>query len=226
VEDDVTRPARSRSLADAPRSPALVDLTDGALLEAVLARSEPAWRELLRRFRPLIFRCIYRVAQRRQGFLHGDDANAIFSDTCFALLRDDLRRLRAWDPARSKLSTWLGLISMHAASDHLRAVRRRPQLEVLERAPELPAPGPGALEAVLEQERRGYLSSLLADLSARDRRFVELYYGRGLTPEEVAAAMRISVKTVYSKKNKLRVRLEELVRRDPEAPGGDAPTLQ
>jgi len=224
----VTRPARNRPPATTPvpRAPALVDLSDGALLEAVFARSEPAWRELLRRFRPLMFRCIYRVAQRRQGFLHGDDANEIFSDTCFALLRDDLRRLRAWDPARSKLSTWLGLISMHAASDHLRAARRRPALEVLERAPELPAPGPGALEAVLEHERRGYLSALLSDLSARDRRFVELYYSRGLTPEEVAAAMRISVKTVYSKKNKLRMRLEALVRRDPQAPGTDARTLQ
>ena len=42
---------------------------------------------------------------------------------------------------------------------------------------------------------------------SKDRRFVELYYGHGLQPEEVAAAMGISVKTVYSKKNKLRCKL-------------------
>jgi RNA polymerase sigma-70 factor (ECF subfamily) len=54
------------------------------------------------------------------------------------------------------------------------------------------------------------VQALLADFTDRDRRFVELYYGCGLMPEEVAAAMNISVKTVYSKKNKLRTRLMAL----------------
>ncbi|HEX4459473.1 MAG TPA: ECF-type sigma factor, partial [Polyangia bacterium] len=62
----------------------------------------------------------------------------------------------------------------------------------------------------------------LADFSERDRRFVELYYGAGLLPEEVATAMNISVKTVYSKKNKLRSKLLALAGQAPQA-DDDAP---
>ena len=64
-----------------------------------------------------------------------------------------------------------------------------------------------------------WMNTLLADFSERDRRFVELYYGAGLLPEEVAAAMNISVKTVYSKKNKLRTKLLALAGQAP--PYGD-----
>ena len=66
---------------------------------------------------------------------------------------------------------------------------------------------------------------LLTDLSSRDRRFVDLYYRQGLEPDEVAAAMRISVKTVYSKKNKMRMKLEALVSSDPDAPGSEGRSL-
>jgi RNA polymerase sigma-70 factor (ECF subfamily) len=197
----------------------LTALTEGALLGAVFSRSEHAWRELLRRFRPLIFRCVHKVAVKHEAHLSNEDINEIFSEVCFNLLRDDMRKLRAWDPARgSKLSTWLGLIAMNTAYDFLRMTRRRPLLDKLENAPERPAPEPSALDELLDRERWGYLSSLLSEFSEKDRRFVELYYAQGLLPEEVAAAMRISVKTVYSKKNKLRTKLEAIAQQDPDAP--------
>src|SRR6185295_15470431 len=134
--------------------------------------------------------------------------NEIFGDMCFNLLRDNMRKLRAYDPARgAKLGSWLGLLAINTAYDYLRQTSRRPMLDRLDSAPERPGEGPSALDNLLEKERWGYLNNLLADFSAKDRRFVELYYGHGLLPEEVAVAMGISVKTVYSKKNKLRMKL-------------------
>jgi RNA polymerase sigma-70 factor (ECF subfamily) len=195
-------------------------MSDAALLGAVLGKDERAWRELLRRFRGLLFRCINKVAYRYEAHLSNEDANEIFGDVCINLLRDDMRKLRAYDPARgSKLGSWLGLIAMNTAYDYLRATRRRPRTAGLDDggASERPAQDPSALEALLAKERWGYLAALLDDFSARDRRFVELYYGQGLQPDEVAAAMRISVKTVYSKKNKLRNRLEALASRAARA---------
>ena len=197
----------------------LAALGDGELLAAVFSRSELAWRELLRRFRPLMFRCIHKVALKHEAHLHAEDINEIFSEVCCNLLRDDMRKLRAWDPARgSKLSTWLGLLAMNTAYDFLRANRRRPLLDKLDSAPERPTPEPSALDELLDRERWVYVTSLLSDFSEKDRRFVELYYAKGLLPEEVAAAMCISVKTVYSKKNKLRAKLEALALSDPDAP--------
>jgi RNA polymerase sigma-70 factor (ECF subfamily) len=211
--------AKSHKQAERHTPGELAALADGELLAAVFSRSELAWRELLRRFRPLMFRCIHKVALKHEAHLGAEDINEIFSEVCCNLLRDDMRKLRAWDPARgSKLSTWLGLLSMNTAYDFLRANRRRPLLDKLENAPERPTPEPSALDELLDRERWGYVTTLLSDFSEKDRRFVELYYARGMLPEEVAAAMRISVKTVYSKKNKLRSKLEALALQDPDAP--------
>jgi RNA polymerase sigma-70 factor (ECF subfamily) len=41
-----------------------------------------------------------------------------------------------------------------------------------------------------------------------------LYFDQGLEPEEVAQRMRISVKTVYSKKHKIRTRLEQMLQHE------------
>lgn len=184
------------------------EMPDGTLLEAVLARDEVAWSELMRRYRALIFRCITKVAAKYDAALSNEDANEIFGDLCCNLLRDDLRKLRAYDPARgAKLGSWLGLLAINTAYDYLRSTSRRPLLDRLDQAPDRAGEGPSALDHLLEKERWGYLNHLLADCSDKDRRFVELYYGHGLLPEEVAAAMGISVKTVYSKKNKLRSKL-------------------
>lgn len=181
---------------------------DGPLLEAVLARDEEAWNELLRRYRALMFRCITKVASKYDAVLSNEDVNEIFGDMCCNLLRDDMHKLRAYDPTRgAKLGSWLGLLAINTAYDYLRQTSRRPMLDKLDRAPDRAEGGPSALDRLLEKERWGYLNHLLADFSDKDRRFVELYYGHGLQPEEVAAAMGISVKTVYSKKNKLREKL-------------------
>jgi RNA polymerase sigma-70 factor (ECF subfamily) len=186
-------------------------MLDGPLLEMVLVKDRDAWNELLRRYRSLIFRCITKVAAKYDAVLSNEDANEIFGDMCFNLLRDDMHKLRAYDPARgAKLGSWLGLLAINTAYDYLRQTSRRPMLDRLEHAPERAGDGPSALDSLLEKERWSYLNYLLSDFSEKDRRFVELYYGHGLLPEEVAAAMGISVKTVYSKKNKLRTKLMAL----------------
>jgi RNA polymerase sigma-70 factor (ECF subfamily) len=196
-------------------------MVDGPLLEQVLLRDPEAWNELLRRYRALMFRCITKVAAKYDAVLSNEDANEIFGDMCFNLLRDDMRKLRAYDPTRgAKLGSWLGLLAINTAYDYLRQTSRRPLLDRLDHAQERAGEGPSALDSLIEKERWGYLNCLLADFSEKDRRFVELYYGNGLQAEEVAVAMGISVKTVYSKKNKLRTKLLALaeIERELESP--------
>ena len=96
-------------------------IPDGPLLEAVLAKDQVAWTELIRRYRALVFRCITKVAAKYDAVLSNEDANEIFGDMCFNLLRDDMRKLRAYDPARgAKLGSWLGLLAINTAYDYLR----------------------------------------------------------------------------------------------------------
>ncbi|MCC6748597.1 MAG: sigma-70 family RNA polymerase sigma factor [Deltaproteobacteria bacterium] len=184
------------------------DLSDLALRDAVLGHDALAWRELMRRFRPLIFRCIMKTAGRFDSVLGSEDIDEIFAEVCLNLVRDDMKKLRVYDPARgTKLSSWLGLISINTTYDHLRSIAREPILDRIDGCPEGPSGSPSPLDELLDRERWRRLAGLAADFSARDQRFVELYFASGLGPLEVARAMNISIKTVYSKKNKIRKRL-------------------
>jgi RNA polymerase sigma-70 factor, ECF subfamily len=189
-------------------------LTDMRLLDAVLAQDEIAWRELIRRFRGLIYRCITKVLCKYESVLSNEDVNEIFSEVCLNLLRDDMKKLRAYDPSRgSKLGSWIGLISINTSYDHLRVTARQPILDRLEGTlVEREDSHPSPLELLLDKERWLRLNTLASDFSPKDQRFMELYFARGMAPTEVARLMNISVKTVYSKKNKIRNRLVALSR--------------
>ena len=50
-------------------------------------------------------------------------------------------------------------------------------------------------------------------MSARDRRFFVLHFALGLDPEAVARALGISVKTVYTRKHRIRRMLQSGRRR-------------
>ena len=53
---------------------------------------------------------------------------------------------------------------------------------------------------------------MLAGFSEKDRTFVALYFGQGMEAEAIAGQMEISLKTVYTKKHKIREHLRRCLR--------------
>ena len=198
--------------------------TDGQLLKFVLRNDARGWAELIRRFRPLIYRCITKVTLKYSPTLGGADLDEIYADVMMQLVRDDMHKLRIYNPARgTKLGSWIGMISVNAAYDFLRGAGRRPLLdkvdgaidphEEVDRTP---------LDLLIEKERWGHLNEMLSDFTDKDRMFVELYYQKGMEADEIAAEMQISLKTVYSKKHKIRAHLMRcLASLSGESPIGD-----
>jgi RNA polymerase sigma-70 factor, ECF subfamily len=185
------------------------DWSDRELLKWVLRSDARGWAELVRRYRPLIYRCITKVTLKYAPTLSGADLDEIYADVMMQLVRDEMHKLRIYNPARgTKLGSWIGMISVNAAYDFLRGAGRRPLLdkvdgnldphEECDRTP---------LDLLIEKERWGHLNELLSDFSDKDRTFVELYYQKGMEADEIAAEMQISLKTVYSKKHKIRAHL-------------------
>jgi RNA polymerase sigma-70 factor (ECF subfamily) len=183
-------------------------MDDLQLLEAVFAQDEIAWHEFLSRFRHLIYRCITKVLTKHVGANAAQEIDEVFSEVCLNLLRNDMKKLRAYDPDRkTKLSSWLGLIAINSAYDHLRSRARQPLLDQIEGCPDREDLTPSPLEMLLSAERRNRVYRLALEFSRRDQRFIELYFSRGMAPKDIATTLNISVKTVYSKKNKIRNRL-------------------
>src|SRR5882724_8070603 len=169
----------------ASKNPA--DWSDRELLKCVLRNDARAWHELVRRYRPLIYRCITKVTLKYAPSLSSADLDEIYADVMMQLVREDMHKLRIYNPARgTKLGSWIGMISVNAAYDYLRGIGRRPLLvdgaldpeDDVDRTP---------LDQLIEKERWEHLNGLLAEFSDKDRRFVELYYHKGLEADEIAA---------------------------------------
>lgn len=182
-----------------------------------LVRSEPgAWNAFHERYGRLLFAAIQRVRARFPRLVSGDDVQEIYSSLSEQLLANDKRRLRSYDPERgTRLSSWLNLLATHCAYDFLRARRRQPlgrsvheDGSALER---LCCNAPDPLRICVAREDAAHVAELVASLSERDQLFVALYYGEGLSPEKTAQRLGVRVSTVYSKKHKIRARMEQLL---------------
>ncbi len=186
------------------------DWTDRELLVRVLRSEDRGWAELVRRYRALIYRCVTKVTSKYAPNLSVADIDEVYAEVLMQLLRDDMHKLRLYDPTRgTKLGSWIGMITVNAAYDFLRGVARRPFLDQIDGSLDPHEPCDRTpLDELLDKERWGHFVGLLDDFSEKDRTFLVLYYARGLEAEEVAQEMQISLKTVYSKKHKIRAHLQ------------------
>src|SRR5438105_15532619 len=97
------------------------DWSDRELLKSVLRSETRGWNELVRRYRPLIYRCITKVTLKYAPSLSSADLDEIYADVMMQLVREDMHKLRIYNPPRgTKLGPWIGMISLHAAYDFLR----------------------------------------------------------------------------------------------------------
>jgi RNA polymerase sigma-70 factor (ECF subfamily) len=183
-------------------------------LVARMVKSQPlAWREFERRYDRLVDRCILKVTRRFAAVVSADDVREIAAMLRLSLVANDMHKLRSFDPERgNRFSSWIGLLAINCAYDYLRTVRREPGKATLTEATDLAAETPDPFETVAQRQRADIAKRLLASFSARDRAFAALYFGEGLEPNVIAQRMKISVKTVYSKKHKIQARLEAMQR--------------
>ena len=187
--------------------------TEEQLRARLIASDARAWRELERRYGRLIDRCIMKVTRRFSSIVSPDDVREIGATLRLSLIANDMHKLRTFDPDRgNRFSSWIGLLAINAAYDYLRSMRREPGKAALTEASDLAAETPDPFESVAQRQRATIAHRLLESFSARDRAFASLYFGEGLEPAVIAARMKISVKTVYSKKHKIQARLEAMQR--------------
>jgi RNA polymerase sigma-70 factor (ECF subfamily) len=185
---------------------------ESALVAALIGNVPSAWREFKLRYDALIFRCIAKTT-RRFASVSACDVRDIYAQLLVSLLANDRAKLRAFDPSRgSRFSSYLGMLAIHCAYDHLRAVRREPRRVELSEAHALPGDD-DPHEAAVQHERAMLATRMLEAFSERDRVFAALYFGEGMEPTEIARSMKISLKTVYSKKHKIQSKLENIVAR-------------
>jgi RNA polymerase sigma-70 factor (ECF subfamily) len=197
------------------RSTDLASLSDLSLLARMFAHDESAWGEFVRRYDRLVWRCVTKVTVRFGAVLGAEDAREIHANFYGSLMANDMHKLRMFNEDRgSKLGTWVGMLASNCAWDYLRSTARHPVMDAAASDLDRPSGEADPFEQTAQRETCARVERLLSSFSRKDRDFVLLYYVESRSPEEIADEMGISVKTVYSKKHKIRSRLERLLEQE------------
>ena len=156
---------------------------DGAtLVMEIRSGSAPAFEELMRRYRRLVYRIAY-------GFTRdADNAMEITQDT-FLKVHE---RLGGWR-GEGDVKNWIARIAANEAMNFNRSARRKDAGGLYPVLPESVEPTQHATLVRREAERA--LHSCLASLPPRQRLAVVLRYFQGLSAREIAAVLECSEET-------------------------------
>jgi RNA polymerase sigma-70 factor (ECF subfamily) len=198
--------------------PSMAD--EAGLLRGMLAGEAHAWRMFHGTYSGLVHTFVKRAAVRGGLQLGDDQRRDAYATLLMQLCANDMAKLRTFDPARGvTLARWLGTLAHHVAVDLHRLAVAEPCAFALEDiADEMESETLQPDEALDRKERLAQAARMLDAMSARDRELFTLCFDEGLEPEEIAARMAISVNTVYSKKHKLQVRIEQSLAAPEEIP--------
>jgi RNA polymerase sigma-70 factor (ECF subfamily) len=191
-EIDLTAPEWEPAAAASVLSPA-----DQLLLDGLRSGDEAAYEALIERFQHPVYSLVYRLMSDPAD--SGDVVQEVF-----------LKVFRSVGSFRgqSSLKTWIYRIAVNEASNHRRWFSRRRGQEVGLDAEQpdgrtlnqvLPDPGPNPFELVVDQEMYSSIEAALQQIRPVFREAVVLRDVEGLSYEEIAEILRVSLGTVKSR---------------------------
>ena len=176
-----------------------VDQKDADISRGCRQNRPEAWRQLVRKYTPLVYRVAYRMLKDKTAA--EDAAQEVFMAVH--------RSITQHDPTRP-LGPWLARITYNACLKRLAKIRRIAERELPEdwessnhinlgRSPE---------EMVGKRQVSETVDTALDRLSAQDRGMIVMRYREGFTDTEIAQAVSMPVGTVKTRLYRARARLK------------------
>ncbi|PWS32524.1 RNA polymerase sigma factor [Pedobacter paludis] len=173
--------------------PALPDET--LLAEGLVSGSFDAFNQLYKMYAPSLLGIIHKIVQQQE--------------TAEDLLQDTFIKIRkyasSYDPAKSRIFTWISRIAKNTALDHLRLKINKDGAKNI------------SLDVVSAELDTNYtntfnpevigLKTLFSSLNCKQREIIDLIYYKGYTHEEVAEKLNMPVGTV---KTRIRTSIQKL----------------
>ena len=191
------------------------DHPDAELVKRCLAGEDEAWRALVDRYGPKVFRIAYHRTYDRS------EAEELTQE-CFLRIWENLDR---YEPTEASLLAWIATLSRNLCIDHYRRRRREKGFRFVS-DDALIALLPGTENPQSDAERRERLRLLLDAIGELPEDLAEVVQLRdldGLDYREVASVLDLPDGTVKSRLNRARLELARIVRHrigePPPAPG-------
>jgi RNA polymerase sigma factor (sigma-70 family) len=210
-----------KTVADCARGNSAEEM---ALLQALLQATKKVqhdrlWADFVQRYERLIISCVVKALRRYGATFSRDDLDDLVGDVWLVLLREDMKKLRQYDATRGfRIASFLGLLATNATIDHLRArqAEATPLDDVIEDYASMRAEAPR--DTVEAREEAELARAALAQLSGDERAFVVDCFRDEVAPEDLARTLGVTTNTVYSRKFKIREKLQKIVRSLDGAP--------
>jgi RNA polymerase sigma-70 factor (ECF subfamily) len=189
---------------------------DAALVRALLDDHPTAWRRFVASMDAVVRSRVLAATCRGALRLSDEDRAEIRANLFASLLAGDKHKLRAFDPQRGvALTSWIGLLAEHCATDYVRALRaQRTPRRAEGSAGGEPEAAPSPEDLLGKKQRVARLLEAARTLPPRHRELFDMYYADGLAPEAIAARMGTSVQTVHSARHKIEQHLVRTLRRE------------
>lgn len=169
-------------------------MQDEEIIERIKKKDYAGLEELLAVYGDSMLRTIHSVlSQSHEVSERQDVANEVFYEVW--------QKIAAYQPDRSRLITWLLLISRSRAIDHKRKLNKRSLEEKPVDEQEL-----AIEESPLTKEN---FLGFIEDLEALDQRIFLLYYFYQESPETIAEQTDLNVSAIYNRLSRGRKRLKE-----------------
>jgi len=190
-----------------------LDLLRGAI------DGDPATRnEFVEQYTGLIRFAIAGVLRQRGLVVQKEEIDDLTHSVILSLFERDCRKLRMYEGRnRASLATFIRVCTTRFVLDHIRHLRRRPQLELstdsndelalAERAD--PGPGPEASAAAAENVEQ--LRRAVCELPTRERLFVRLHFVEGLDIGDAARVLGLTENATYVLKSRVKKKLRSVV---------------
>jgi RNA polymerase sigma factor (sigma-70 family) len=189
---------------------------ESAVVDGMIRNDAASWRTFAGRYKPMMMRVIGAIVRRSSAST--EDTHDIYGRLMCALVANDKRRLRSFDPSRARLGGYLVMLAEHAAIDHLRAERRHgltgtPLDE--NRVSHTEAHGDSAhdpFSVCVHRERMVTIQRKAAKELTRCEQAFFAAYMDGLTPEQIAKRLGIAcMSTVYTRKHKILAKIAAII---------------
>lgn len=175
------------------------DESDEALMAAIVARHQRAFRILMGRHMARAIRVAQRVVR------NAAEADDIGQEAFLRIWS----KAESFDPKVARFTTWMYRIVLNLAFDRA----RKPALAPLEEAAEIRSDDPEPIERIIATQQRLALERAMAQLSERQRGAIALFHMEGLSGEESARAMNLSAKAFESLLARARATLRDNVKK-------------
>ena len=174
---------------------------DKDLVRRIRSGDEEALRLLVERYQDRVFSLVFGIVR---------DAHEV-EDVAQEVFLKVYTRIEAFDE-RSQFYTWLYRVAVNAAKDHVKKRVRRPAVP-LDEADALPGSVENPEAGATRAETIRLVRAAIAELPLRYREVLTLREIEGLSYDEIAAVLDLSIGTVESRLHRARARLKRKLER-------------